>query len=271
MNGHAVRRNPHAPSPARSGVLLAAATNAALIAANSPAAATYERLHLSLGPLTVAHWANEGLMAGFFLLDGLEIKREFLVGSLTDWSSRILPGGAAIVRMTVPASIYLAVAGGDPSARGRWAIPAATDIVVALAVLATLGPRVTPALRSFLLTVAVVDDLLAIAIIGLFYTAHIDGGMFAAAAGAAALLLALNRAGVRTLAPYCSSARLCGSPFSDRASTRRWREWPSRWRSPRALPSRSHSSGSSGRWRRSSTTASLRCSASSMPGSRLRT
>jgi NhaA family Na+:H+ antiporter len=186
-----------------SGMLLGGATLAALAVANSPLGPGYTAvLHTSFAGLSAIHWINDGLMALFFLLVGLEIKRELLVGSLATRASRILPGAAAIAGMAAPALCYVALAYRDPTARAGWAIPAATDIAFALAVLGTLGNRVPPALRVFLTAVAIVDDLGAIVVIGLFYTAQLHVALLAAAVAGLAVLVAFNRAGVRSLVPY---------------------------------------------------------------------
>ena len=189
-------------SEASGGLVLMAAAAAALVVANSPLAPSYGRaLHADLGPLSVLHWINDGLMAVFFLLVGLEIKREGLDGGLRTWPDRVLPGIAAAAGMAVPAAVYLALNLGAGTARG-WAIPAATDIAFALGVLALLGSRVPVSLKIFLAAVAIVDDLGAVVIIALFYTGQLDAPMLAGAAGVLLALLALNRAGVRALAPY---------------------------------------------------------------------
>ncbi|KQT50000.1 sodium:proton antiporter [Methylobacterium sp. Leaf456] len=187
---------------AAGGVVLMAAAAAALAVANSPLAEGYHHaLHVYVGPLSLLHWINDGLMAVFFLLVGLEIKREALDGRLRTWPDRVLPGLAAAAGMVAPALVYLAFNAGAGTARG-WAIPAATDIAFALGVLALLGPRVPISLKVFLSAVAIVDDLGAVVIIALFYTGSLDTAMLAAAAGVLALLLALNRLGVRALPPY---------------------------------------------------------------------
>lgn len=191
------------PSSTTAGVMLLGATIAALAVANSPLAPTYGTvLHHKLGPLSVIHWINDGLMALFFLLIGLEIKREVLDGALATAASRLLPGAAAVAGMAVPALLYLGVTRGDATAMRGWAIPAATDIAFALAVLAALGSRIPPDLRVFLTAIAIVDDLGAIIVIGTFYTAHVDVVLLAAAAVGLAVLVAFNRAGVRRLVPY---------------------------------------------------------------------
>lgn len=185
------------------GLLLAAATLAALIIANSSAAPLYHRiLAQPVAGLATLAWINDGLMALFFLLVGLEIKRELLVGALATSASRLLPGVAAIAGMVVPALCYVALTSGDASARHGWAIPAATDIAFALAVIAALGRRVPPALRVFLTVVAVIDDLGAIVVIGVFYTAAIHVALLAAAVAGIGVLVIFNRVGVRSLVPY---------------------------------------------------------------------
>ena len=183
------------------GLVLMAAAAAALAVANSGLGPAYERtLHLPLGPLSLQHWINDGLMAVFFLLVGLEIKREALDGRLRTWPDRALPGLAALGGMVVPALVYLAFNRGE-TARG-WAIPAATDIAFALGVLALLGKRAPVSLKIFLSAVAIVDDLGAVIIIALFYTSGLDPLMLGLAAAALALLVRLNRMGVARLSPY---------------------------------------------------------------------
>ena len=163
-------------SEAAGGILLIATAILALIVANSGLHHSYEAmLHAPIGPdlssrhgpPTVHFWINDGLMAVFFLLVGLEIKREFVDGRLSTWDKRRLPVIAAAVGMLVPALIYLAVAAGRPELRNGWAIPAATDIAFAIGVLALLGKRAPTSLKLFLTTVAIADDLGAVAIIAL--------------------------------------------------------------------------------------------------------
>jgi NhaA family Na+:H+ antiporter len=188
-------------SQSAAGILLMAAAAVALIVANSPLATPYRALlHAPLGPLSLEHWINDGLMAVFFLLVGLEIKRELLDGQLATWPRRILPGIAAAGGMAVPALIYLAFNRGATAA--GWAIPAATDIAFALGVITLLGDRVPAALRVFLAALAIIDDLGAVAIIAFFYTAHVSLPDLAGAFGTVAILAVLNRAGVRRLGPY---------------------------------------------------------------------
>ncbi len=183
------------------GLVLMAAAGLALAIANSPLGPAYEAvLHAPLGPLSVGHWINDGLMAVFFLLVGLEIKREMLDGQLATWPRRALPGMAAAGGMAIPALIYLAFNPG-PTAHG-WAIPAATDIAFALGVMSLLGNRVPVSLRVFLAALAIIDDLGAVVIIALFYTASLSLPDLAGALLVVAGLVGLNRAGVRRLAPY---------------------------------------------------------------------
>ena len=186
---------------ASAGLVLMAAAALALVIANTPAGPVYERLlHSHLGPLSLHHWVNDGLMAIFFLLVGLEIKREVMDGQLSSWPRRILPGIAAAGGMAVPALVYLAFNTG-PAVRG-WAIPAATDIAFALGVLALLGKRVPVSLRIFLTALAILDDLGAVIIIACFYTAEVSWLDLGGAATVVAVLFAFNWLGVRRLAPY---------------------------------------------------------------------
>ena len=202
---------------AAGGILLMAAAALAMIIANSPIAASYSHiLHLiigpeltpKLGPMTVHLWINDGLMAIFFLLVGLEIKREFVDGHLSTWAVRALPMVAAAAGMIVPAIIYLAVAGGDPALQRGWAIPAATDIAFAIGVLALLGSRAPASLKLFLTTVAIVDDMGAVAIIALFYTAELNIAALIAAGGIWLVMMMLNRFRVNALWPYLILAAL---------------------------------------------------------------
>ncbi len=190
-------------SEASGGLLLMGAAIIALALANSPLAAHYFAVLLSpLGPMSVQHWINDGLMAVFFLLVGLEIKREFLDGHLATWADRRLPVIAAAAGMAVPAFIYVAVTKGDAHLVRGWAIPAATDIAFAIAVIALLGSRVPASLKMFLTTVAIVDDMGAVAIIAIAYTAGISGPWMLAALLILAAMLAANRAGVSGLLWY---------------------------------------------------------------------
>ncbi len=188
---------------AAGGYVLMAAAAAAMLIANSPLAAAYQHLlHLPLGRLSLLHWINDGLMAIFFLLVGLEIKRELICGEMASWSRRILPGAAALGGMVVPALIFLAINRHIPENIDGWAIPAATDIAFALGVLALLGSRVPASLKLLLTAIAIIDDLGAIVIIAIAYTSHLDFVELGLAAMAIGVLLGLNRLGVKSLVPY---------------------------------------------------------------------
>jgi len=188
---------------ASGGIVLMVSAALALIVANSPLYSTYaDTLHAYVGGLSVLHWINDGLMAVFFLMVGLEIKREVLDGQLSSWSRRVLPGSAALGGMIGPAIVFLAFnMGADGHPRG-WAIPAATDIAFALGVLSLLGSRVPMSLKIFLTALAIIDDLGAVIIIALFYTSSINGLALAGAAGVVVALVAMNRLGVRKLWPF---------------------------------------------------------------------
>ncbi len=198
-------------SEAAGGILLMAAAALALVVANGPLGAAYQHvLHAGigpvltpkLGPMTVHLWINDALMAVFFLLVGLEIKREFVDGRLATWSQRRLPMLAAASGMAVPALVYLLIAARAPGLANGWAIPAATDIAFAIGVLAVLGSRAPTSLKLFLTTVAIVDDLGAVAIIALAYTEAIDPFALGVAAGLWLAMYALGRRGVRRLWPF---------------------------------------------------------------------
>jgi NhaA family Na+:H+ antiporter len=194
-------------SEAGGGVLLMAAAAAALALANSPLAPAYQRLlHYELGAMSVRHWINDALMALFFLLVGLEIKREFLGGRLATWDRRRLPLIAAAAGMAVPALLYLFVARGQPALAAGWAIPAATDIAFAIGVLALLGPRAPTSLKLFLTTVAIADDLGAVVIIAIAYTAALNMLALGAAALVLLILYALGKSGMRSLPLYLIGA-----------------------------------------------------------------
>ncbi|HEV2816383.1 MAG TPA: Na+/H+ antiporter NhaA [Allosphingosinicella sp.] len=191
------------------GWLLLGAAALALIAANSGLAAPYRALlESAAGPMSVHHWINDALMAVFFLLVGLEIKRAFTAGELADRDSRRLPLIAAAAGMAAPALVYLAIAGGAPGLARGWAIPAATDIAFALAVLALLGRRVPASLRLFLVTVAIADDLGAVAIIAIVYSGALNLAALAAAAALLAGLWLAGRAGALRLWLYVPGAVL---------------------------------------------------------------
>jgi NhaA family Na+:H+ antiporter len=196
---------------ASSGLLLIAAAVLALIINNSPLAAYYQGfldipVVAQIGALKIDKplllWINDGLMALFFLLIGLEVKREVLAGQLSNPSQIVLPGAAAFGGMLVPALIFWWFNHQDAAALAGWAIPTATDIAFALGVLALLGSRVPSSLKLFLMTLAIIDDLGAIVIIALFYTSELSSGALLLAAACLVVLVAMNRLGVVRLAPY---------------------------------------------------------------------
>lgn len=190
-------------SGASGGILLMIVAALAIVMANSPLAEAYfGSLHAYVGPLSVQHWINDALMAAFFLMVGLEIKREMLDGQLSTWSRRTLPGCAAIGGMAGPALVYVALNAGDPTALQGWAIPSATDIAFALGVLSLLGPRVPISLKVFLAALAIIDDLGAVVVIALFYTSGISAPDLVGAAVVTAMLAVIGRRGVRSLTPY---------------------------------------------------------------------
>jgi NhaA family Na+:H+ antiporter len=185
------------------GLVLMGAAAVALVVANSPWAPMYvAALHAMVGPLSVLHWINDGLMAVFFLLVGLEIKREFIDGELASNPLRVLPGLAALGGMIVPAAIYLLVNRGDAESLRGWAIPSATDIAFALGVAALLGRRVPVSLKAFLAALAIIDDLGAVVIIAVFYTPGLSVPYLALAALAVVVMALMNRFGVARLWPY---------------------------------------------------------------------
>lgn len=183
----------------------------ALLVKNSPLAQLYETLlhlpvEIRIGDLSLAkslyHWVNEGLMVFFFLLIGLEVKRELIEGHLSTPGLRVLPGLAALGGMAVPAMIYLSINAGDPLAIKGWAIPTATDIPFALGVVALLGPRVPTSLKAFLMALAIIDDIGAVIIIAVFYAGDLAWANLVIAAVALAILFVLNRLHIRRLAAY---------------------------------------------------------------------
>ena len=198
-------------SEAGSALPLLAAAVLALILANSPlapalAALLDSRLGTTVGGIdlgkTVLHWINDGLMVVFFLLVGLEIKREVVEGELSKPSQVALPIAGAFGGIALPAAIYAAFTRTDPAALHGWAIPSATDIAFAVAILAALGKRVPAGLKLFLLTLAIVDDLAAIVIIAVFYTADLSTLSLVMAGLCILVLVGLNLFGVRRTAPY---------------------------------------------------------------------
>ena len=196
-------------SDASAGILLILVAAAAMLAANSPFAAEYEALFYGELPWTpiaklddLHLWINDGLMAVFFFVVGLEVKREWIEGQLSSAQARRLPILAAVAGMVLPALVYVGVAGGEAELLRGWAIPAATDIAFAMGVLGLLGNRVPASLRLFLLTVAIVDDIGAVMVIALFYTANIKLAWLAASAAVVAAMMVLNRMKVTRFWPF---------------------------------------------------------------------
>ena len=184
-----------------SGILLIFATLLALIFSNTFIAPFYESfLHIPVGirigefhlDKSLYHWVNDGLMAIFFLLIGLEVKREILEGHLSSINQIVLPGVAAVGGMVVPALIYLAFNHNVPIAENGWAIPTATDIAFALGILSLLGKRVPVSLKIFLMALAIIDDLGAIVIIALFYTTDLSTLSIIIAFASLVILIMLN-------------------------------------------------------------------------------
>lgn len=196
---------------AAGGYVLMVAAALALVVANSPLAPAYfaglqTHFGFAVGPIhldeSVIHWINDGLMALFFLLVGLEIKREVLDGQLSRPADVILPGAAALGGVALPAAIYLFFNNTHPESMAGWAIPSATDIAFALGVLALMGSRVPTSLKVFLTAIAIMDDLAAIVIIALFYTDQLHLMALAGAGAVLAILVILNRLKVISLWPY---------------------------------------------------------------------
>ena len=196
-------------SDASAGILLILVAAAAILAANSAFADEYRQLFygdLAWTPIAklkdLHYWINDGLMAVFFFVVGLEVKREWIEGQLSTAQQRRLPILAAVAGMAAPALVYVAVIGGDPSLLHGWAIPAATDIAFAMGVLGLLGSRAPASLRLFLLTVAIVDDIGAVAVIALFYTDGIKIEWLLAAVVVVGMMMAMNRARVSAYWPF---------------------------------------------------------------------
>lgn len=196
-------------SEASSGIFLMVAAALAMVVANSTLYPYYHDLFhhelpwTPIGKLNTLHlWVNDGLMAVFFFLVGLEIKREFIDGRLSSWDKRRLPVIAAAAGMVVPALVYLFLTREIPALQDGWAIPAATDIAFAIGVLALLGSRAPTSLKLFLVTVAIVDDMGAVAIIAIAYTDKIVTLMLFAGAIIWGAMYMLNKSGVKVLWPY---------------------------------------------------------------------
>lgn len=193
------------------GIVLLLAAALALAMDNSALAGLYDSLlrvtaNVSIGEAAIKKplvlWINDGLMAIFFLLVALEIKREIIEGKLSSFQQAALPSLAAVGGMAAPALIYALINQDNPATIGGWAIPAATDIAFALGILSLFGTRVPPALKLFLLALAIMDDMGAIIIIALFYSADLSGLALMLAAGGTAVLFLFNRLGVTRVSPY---------------------------------------------------------------------
>lgn len=185
------------------GVLLVIAAAIAMTIANTPLNETYQAfLHTYVFGMSVSHWINDGLMAIFFLLIGLEVKRELLEGALKSKETAIFPAIAAVGGMLAPALVYLAFNFNEPMAIKGWAIPAATDIAFALGIMALLGSRVPVSLKVFLLALAIIDDLGVVVIIALFYSGDLSTTALAIGFAMTAALFVLNSRHVTKLLPY---------------------------------------------------------------------
>ncbi len=185
------------------GIVLIIAAAVAMFIANSPLGSVYSGvLHSYVAGLSVEHWINDGLMAIFFLLIGLEVKRELIEGALNTKEKAIFPAIAALGGMIAPALVYVAFNFSDPVALKGWAIPAATDIAFALGVMALLGNRVPVSLKVFLLALAIIDDLGVIVIIALFYSSDLSTLALAVAFASTAALFIMNAKNVTKLTPY---------------------------------------------------------------------
>ena len=200
-------------SDASAGILLILVAVAAMLAANSPLASEYQQLFYGKMPLTpipklndLHLWINDGLMAIFFFVVGLEVKREWVEGQLSSAQQRKLPILAAAAGMLVPAAFYVGFIGGDAELLRGWAIPAATDIAFAMGVLGLLGNRCPASLRLFLLTVAIVDDIGAVLVIAAFYTAEIKLEWLVASSVIVIAMLAMNRMRVSSFWPFILAA-----------------------------------------------------------------
>jgi NhaA family Na+:H+ antiporter len=194
---------------AAGGIVLVIGAVAALVWANSPFSESYfdlwgQYLTLGWGPIALTenlqHWVNDGLMVVFFFVVGLEIKRELAIGELRDVRAAALPAAAALGGVVVPALIFVALTSGD--ARSGWGIPMATDIAFAVGILALLGDRVPAGAKLLLLSVAIVDDIIAITVIALFYTESVSMSWLGGAAAGLALVVVLRKLGVTAIWPY---------------------------------------------------------------------
>ena len=195
---------------ASGGLILVVAAATAVLLANSPLSAGYDalihaELRVGVGDLSITedlqHWVNDALMAIFFFVVGLEIKRELVTGELRDRRAAALPALAALGGVVVPALLFLALVGDGPAARG-WGIPMATDIAFAVGVLALLGDRVPGGAKLLLLSIAIVDDIVAIAVIAVVYTATVSLAWLTAASAGLVVVVVLRRLGITQIWPY---------------------------------------------------------------------
>ncbi len=203
------------------GIILVVAAAIAMFVANSPLNEMYQGvLHTYVFGLSISHWINDGLMAIFFFLIGLEVKRELLEGALKSRETAIFPAIAAVGGMLAPALIYVLFNMGDPEAMSGWAIPAATDIAFALGIMALLGKRVPVALKVFLLALAIIDDLGVIVIIALFYSSDLSTLALTIGFIMTAVLFMLNAKKVTSIPVYllgwCGSLGECIGLWSAR-------------------------------------------------------
>lgn len=193
-----------------SGVVLLICTAIALLAANSPYAEAYDafwhhELRIAVGEFqlaySVAHWINDGLMVVFFFVIGLEIKRELVIGELSDPKKVVLPVAAAFGGVIAPVAIYLSLQYGEVGQHG-WAVPMATDIAFVVGCLSLLGSRIPRGLGILMLSLAIVDDLMAVLVIAVFYTSSISSGWLAGAGVGLVTIVVMNRLGIRSVAMY---------------------------------------------------------------------
>lgn len=190
-------------SPSAATSVLLGATVLALILANSPSSEQYFQIvNHHIGNLTILEWVNDALMAIFFLFVGLEVKREFVAGELNTNAKRVMPGIAALFGVLTPAFIYYLIAGFDPEYIHGWAIPTATDIAFSIGIISALGSRVPNSMKVFLTALAVIDDLIAIIVIAIFYAASIQTFYLVAAAVVVGALIYCNKQGYVRPLPY---------------------------------------------------------------------
>ena len=191
-------------SESAGGISLLSAAILGVLVANSPIAAQYFAvMQIHLGPMTILEWVNDALMALFFLYVGIEIKKEMISGELDTKAKRVLPVLAAFAGVITPAIVYYFAAGYMPEYRHGWGIPTATDIAFAIGVITMLGNKVSTAMKAFLAALAIIDDLIAIVVIALFYGAGVNFMDLIAAAAVTGLLIYTNKQGYLRPLPYC--------------------------------------------------------------------